>query len=141
MHSMFRALALLLMLGLAGVAVAVAGSRGQQSKLDDLQTAYGAAIRWSEFDSAWEAVDPAYRQAHPLTDLERERYRQVQVSSYKIGRVGMLDGDVVRDIELGVINRNTQAERIVRYRERWRWDAQAKTWWLLDGLPDLWNGQ
>ncbi len=139
MHSMFRALALLLVLGFAGTALA--GSRSQQDKLDDLQTAYAAAIRWSEFESAWGAVAPAYRQAHPLTDLELERYRQVQVSSYKVGRVGVLDGDVVRDIELGVINRNTQAERIVRYRERWRWDEPAKTWWLLDGLPDLWNGQ
>ncbi|XQA62674.1 hypothetical protein ACM9XD_04755 [Xanthomonas sacchari] len=139
MPSMFRALALLLLLGWTGAAVA--GSRAQQRKLDDLQTAYAAAVRWSEFETAWQVVDPAYRQAHPLTDLQLERYRQIQVSSYKVGGGAVGDGEALREIELGVINRNTQAERIVRYRERWRWDSEAKTWWLQDGLPDLWNGQ
>ncbi|WP_429001851.1 hypothetical protein [Xanthomonas sp.] len=140
MHPMFRAAALLLLLAVAGDALAA--SRSQRNKLEQVQTAYTATIRWSEFETAWDAVDPAYRLAHPLTELELERYRQVQVSSYKVGRVaGTPDGEVTRDIELGVINRNTQAERTVRYRERWRWDPQAKTWWLQDGLPDLWNGQ
>jgi hypothetical protein len=50
-------------------------------------------------------------------------------------------GDVVRDIEIGVINRNTLAERSVRYRERWRYDEAAKTWWLTSGMPDLWQGE
>lgn len=55
MHSMFRTVALLLVLGVAGTALA--GSRSQQNKLDALQTAYGAALRWSEFETAWEVVD------------------------------------------------------------------------------------
>ncbi|WP_045728752.1 hypothetical protein [Xanthomonas sp. GPE 39] len=139
MHSMFRTLVLVLLLGCFGTAIA--GSRAQQRKLDDLQTAYAAAIRWSEFESAWQAVDPVYRQAHPLTDMQLERYRQIQISSYRVGAAMASDGEVQREIELGVINRNTQAERSVRYHERWRWDAEAKTWWLQDGLPDLWNGQ
>ncbi|CBA17558.1 hypothetical protein XACN24_15185 [Xanthomonas albilineans] len=139
MHSMVRALVLVVLLSCVGTVVA--GSRAQQRKLDDLQTAYAAAIRWSEFESAWQAVDPSYRQAHPLTDLQLERYRQIQISSYRVGATTAGDGQVQREIELGVINRNTQVERSVRYRERWRWDAEAKTWWLQDGLPDLWNGQ
>jgi hypothetical protein len=48
---------------------------------------------------------------------------------------------VVRDVEIRVINRNTQAERTVRVREVWRWDAKAKQWWLASGLPDLWKGE
>ena len=47
----------------------------------------------------------------------------------------------MRDIQIGVINRHTQAERSVRYREQWRWDPEAKTWWVTSGLPDLWAGQ
>lgn len=42
---------------------------------------------------------------------------------------------------LRVINRNTQAERLVRSIELWRWDAERKRWWLASGLPDLWQGQ
>ncbi len=44
----------------------------------------------------------------------------------------------MREIEIGVINRNTLTERSVRYRERWRYDEAAQTWWLVSGLPDLW---
>ena len=46
-----------------------------------------------------------------------------------------------RRIEMGVINRNTQAERTVLVTERWRWDPEAKRWWQMQGLPDLWQGQ
>ena len=28
-------------------------------------------------------------------------------------------------------------ERIITDRQKWRWDAVAKRWWLVSGLPDL----
>jgi hypothetical protein len=64
----------------------------------------------------------------------------VQISGYR-DQGGALSpqGEVMRDIEIGVINRNTLAERTVRYRERWRYDDAAQTWWLVSGLPDLWS--
>ncbi len=136
------ALAIVLMLLNVSVAEA-ASSRAQRRSLEDIQTAYAAAVRWSDFETAQEIVDPAYRQAHPQTDLERERYQQVQISGYRELRagVGANENEVIRDVELRVINRNTQAERTVRVRETWRWDPQAKQWWLATGLPDLWQGQ
>ena len=48
---------------------------------------------------------------------------------------------VARDIDIGVINRHTMAERGVRYRESWRYDEAARTWWITDGLPDFWRGE
>ena len=48
---------------------------------------------------------------------------------------------VERVVELRVINKHTMAERTERYIERWRWDPDAKRWWLVVGLPDLWKGQ
>ena len=67
----------------------------------------------------------------------------MQISAYRdIGaKVDMEAGDVVRDIEIGVINRHTMAERTVHYREIWRWDTDTKAWWLTTPLPDLWEGQ
>jgi hypothetical protein len=50
-------------------------------------------------------------------------------------------GTSVRDVEIGVINRHTMAERVVRYRETWRWDEEGKAWWVTSPLPDLWDGQ
>ena len=134
---------LLLLAGLLLVlSPATAQSRLQRNKLEPMQDAYAAAIRWGDFENAWQAVDPAYKAEHPMTDLEFERYRQVQISGYRdISTSGGPDGTVERAIELRVINKHTMAERTMRYRERWRWDPEAKRWWLVVGLPDLWNGE
>ncbi len=127
---------------LAVLAPATAQNRMQRGRLQQVQDAYAAAVRWGEFEDAWQAVDPDYRAGHPMTELEFERYRQVQISGYRdlASSVGP-DGAVERSIELRVINKHTMAERTLRYRERWRWDPQAKRWWLAVGLPDLWNGE
>ena len=127
---------------LAVLAPAGAQSRLQRGKLQQVQDAYAASIRWGEFENAWQAVDPAYRAEHPMTELEFERYKQVQISGYRdLSSRGGPDGTVERTVELRVINKHTMAERTERYVERWRWDPQAKRWWLVVGLPDLWKGQ
>ncbi len=134
---------LLLVAGLLLMLVpAVAQSRLQRGKLPPLQDAYAAAIRWGDFDTAWQFVDPAYKAEHPMTELEFERYQQVQISGYRdLSASSGPGGTVERAIELRVINKHTMAERTMRYRERWRWDPGAKRWWLVVGLPDLWNGE
>lgn len=143
MASMRALLAWVLLFVLAAVA-APAGAVGarQRAKLDQAQTAWASSVRWSDFEAAWQLVDPALRAERPLTELELERYRQLQVSSYREGGNGELeDGTVVRSVEIGVINRHTQAERTVRHQERWRWDQDAKRWWQVGGLPDFWDGK
>lgn len=109
--------------------------------LDEVQYDYSAAIRWGDFEGAWNLVDPKVRQEKPLTEVDFSRYKQVQISAYTdLGGTVDPNGFVLREVEIGVINRNTQAVRSVRYRERWRYDEEAKTWWLVSGLPDLWQG-
>ena len=136
---------LLLRCLLACCLVVLAGcpkSASKGSALDETQYAYSAAIRWGDFEGAYNLVDPKVREEHPLTDVDFSRYKQVQISGYRdLGGSPLASGEVVREIEIGVINRNTLAERTVRYRERWRYDEGAKTWWLTSGLPDLWGGE
>lgn len=136
---------LLAMLLLALMVVAPASAQGKRKKsgqLEAMQMAYAAAIRWGEFEEAWQLVDPAYREAHPMTELAFERYRQVEISGYTDKNSSVSeDGNVLRNVELRVINRHTMAERTLRYREEWRWDPEAKRWWLAVGLPDLWDGE
>jgi len=138
-------LKILAVLMLALVIAAPAGAlvkRKKGGQLDAMQAAYAAAIRWGEFEQAWELVDPAYRQAHPMSELAFERYQQVQISGYSDRNSSLADdGSVTRNVELRVINKHTMAERTLRYREQWRWDADAKRWWLVVGLPDLWDGE
>lgn len=117
------------------------GGGQQENALLAAQNAYGAAMRWGEFETAWQRVDPEYREAHPMTELDLERYSQVQISAYRdLDATVLPDGSPARLIEIGVINKHTMAERTVRYREEWRWDAEKKTWWVRQGLPDLWAG-
>jgi hypothetical protein len=124
------------------LAPASAQGRLQRGKLQQVQEAYAGAIRWGDFENAWQAVDPAYKAEHPMTELEFERYQQVQISGYRdLSSSGGPDGTVERTVELRVINKHTMAERTMRYRERWRWDPEAKRWWLIVGLPDLWDGE
>jgi hypothetical protein len=122
-------------------ACASVGSQGD--KLNKAQYAWSGAIRWGDFEGATNLIEPKVREKLELTPLQFERYKQVQISSYRdVGANSDMEaGTAVRDIEIGVINRHTMAERTVRYRETWKWDAEAKTWWLTSPLPDLWDGQ
>ena len=91
--------------------------------------------------TVWNLLDPKYREAHPLTDLELSRYKQIQVSGYHDLGSQVLPDSARREVEIGVVNRNTMAERSMRYTEEWRYDPQAKTWWVTSGLPDFWAGE
>ena len=125
------------------VLASCASTGTQSNKLDQAQYAWSGSIRWNDFEGAVGLIDPKVREKIELTPLQLERYKQVQISSYRdVGTSTDLEaGTSVRDIEIGVINRHTMAERVVRYREKWRWDAEAKAWWLTSELPDLWEGQ
>ena len=115
----------------------------QGTKLEQAQYAWSGAIRWGDFEGAANLIDPKVREKMEITPLQLERYKQVQISSYRdVGASSDYDaGTAVRDLEIGVINRHTMADRVVSYREIWRWDAEAKAWWLTSPLPDLWDGQ
>jgi len=132
------ALVLLAALLLAGCAAA---RMDRNNALQQAQYAYSAAVRWGDFEGAWNLVDPAYREAHPMTDLEFGRYKQVQISGYHVLGERATETTAQREIQIGVVNRNTLVERQARYTERWRYDAERKTWWLDAGLPDLWQGE
>lgn len=124
-------------LGLAGCAT----KSSERDALERAQYAWSAAIRWGDFEGAFTLLDPEVRKAHPLSELELERYKQVQISGYReLATQTSPTGEVMREIQIGVVNRHTLVERTTRYTERWRYDAEAKTWWLTSGLPDFWSG-
>jgi hypothetical protein len=121
-------------LGLAACDATLGGTRTRT----DAMTEYGAAIRWNEFDTALNFLDPAQAAARPLTDLERERFKQLQVTGYEVKSArDTADGGIEQDVEIRVVNRNTQRERSIIDHQRWRWDAEAKRYLLTSGLPDF----
>lgn len=115
-----------------------AKKRPQMKQYNIVQSKYSSAIRWSEFEMAWSYVDPAYRSANPLSDLETQRFKQIQVTGYEEKSQDVLaDGNIELRVEIRLINRNTQAERIIIDTQLWRWDPAAKRWWLTTGLPNF----
>lgn len=122
---------------------ACASGSSARTALEHAQYAWSGAIRWGDFAGARNLVDPEVRAENPLSEMEMARYEQVQVSSYRsTGASTDLDaGRAMREVRIGVINRHTMAEREVGYREQWRWDEDAGTWWLTSDLPDLWAGR
>ena len=120
------------------VLVACGGMPTSGAARDNMLTDYGAAIRWNEFEKAQDYVDPAVRQQQPMSELETERLKQIQVTGYEVKTrdVGV-DGSIEQTVEIRVVNRNTQIERIVTDRQTWRRDVTGKRYWLLSGLPDF----
>ena len=132
----------ILLAWLAVFALAGCASTGKQmSELERSQYTWSAAIRWGDFEGAWNMVDPAYRDTHPMSELQFERYKQVQISHYRELASSPGETEALREIEIGVINRHTMAERTMRYTERLRYDAAKKAWWIEGGLPDFWAGE
>jgi hypothetical protein len=113
----------------------------QPKVLTQLQEDYAKAIRWNDFEGASTLLDPEYRKAHPITDVEFSRYEQIQVTGFdSLDSRVLPDGTVLRAVRIDLVNRNTLTQRSMRFTEHWHYDAQAKRWWLTSGLPDFWQG-
>lgn len=137
MRFLARLLIALLLVSTAGAAIAAK----KRTELDKNQYAYSAAIRWGDFEGAWTMVDPEVRKAKPMTDVDFSRFEQIQVTGYRdLATMPGPDGSLLREIQIEVVNRNTLHQRRVRFTEVWRYDAEAKTWWI-GGLPDFWQGR
>ena len=134
MRRILSFLAVLSMLALAGCAT--------QTRKDTLTTtlnAYGSTLRWGDFQSAAQFLDPKYRAEHPLSKLDLDRYKQVRVSEYDDGAGPVPAGefDVQQTVHISLINRHTQSERTIIDHQNWHYDEKTKHWWLISGLPDI----
>jgi hypothetical protein len=126
----------LLLLALAAAAAGCGSLPSAQLKPDPI-IEYGAAVRWNEFERASTFLDPAAN-LPPLTDLERERIKQLQVTGYEVKAQHPLpEGGMAQEVEIRVVNKHTQLERIVTDHQVWRFDAAAKAYVLSSGLPDF----
>jgi hypothetical protein len=128
----------LLFVLLAMLLAGCASDRRQQALTQTLHQ-YGATLRWGDFASAQQFLEPAYREAHPISSIDTSRYAQVRVSMYDDGQgpVPGEENEVRQIVQIGLINNNTQAERTVIDRQVWRYDPEKNKWWLTSGLPNI----
>jgi hypothetical protein len=121
---------------LIGGCAAVSGN--EQKLLDETLESYASVIRWGNIQEAVSFVDPQTLKAHPVSDLDMQRFAQVRIVSYDAQPVRHVGEHEVRQaVEIGLVNNNTQAARAVVDTQLWRWDAEKKRWWLVSGLPDI----
>ncbi len=101
--------------------------------------AYGSTLRWGDFQSAAQFIDPQLRAAHPVSKLDLERYQQVKVSEYDngAGPVPAGENEVQQTVDISLINIHTQTERSIVDHQTWHYDEKSKHWWLTSGLPDI----
>lgn len=139
MRRLFSSVLIALAVLLAGCAT----DNHHAASLTNTLNAYGSTLRWGDFQSAVQFVDPKQREAHPLSSIELSRYKQVRVSGYDAGQgpVPVGDDKVTQTAQIGLINRNTQRERSIIDHQTWRYDPVAKHWWLESGLPDITQGE
>ncbi|WP_158882788.1 hypothetical protein [Rhodanobacter sp. L36] len=107
--------------------------------LTDTLTAYGSTVRWGDFASAEQFIDPTIRNAHPVSKMDLARYQQVQVSEYDAGDGPVPDGEnqVKQTVHVNLVNVHTQSERSIIDHQTWHYDEKSKHWWLTSGLPDI----
>jgi len=112
--------------------------RSRETILTDTLLSYAASIRWGEFDQAVGFIDPKILAEHPPTSLEISRLKQVRVSSYdEMPVVPVSDDEVQQTVKIDLLNVNTQVARSIVDHQTWKYDATAKRWWLVSGLPDI----
>lgn len=130
---------LLVLTALLTLLLAGCASDRRNQALTNTLNAYAGVIRWGDFSSALQFVDPKVRAEHPPSSLEMARYGQFRVTGYDDGQGPAANGEneVRQVVAISLVNNNTQAERTVIDRQTWRYDAENNHWWLVSGLPDI----
>jgi hypothetical protein len=113
-------------------------AKSREKILTETLRTYAATIRWGSIEQAETFVDPEYRAAHPLTQLELDRYKQVRFTNYNdTAPVPVNDDEVRQTVEIGIVNVHTQEARSIVDRQTWKYERKAKVWLLTSGLPDI----
>lgn len=134
---MRRIPSILLMLSILLLAACATQERSQS--LTSTLSAYGGILRWGDFASAAQFIEPEVRAKHPLTELDLARYKQVRVTEYNddAGPVPISSTEVQQTVRISLVNIHTQAERSVIDHQTWHYDEKTKHWWLTSGLPNI----
>lgn len=125
-------LALTLFVLAACTANQVEKSRGETFKQ------YETIIRWSQWDAAADFISPEYQEEHPITRLEMDRLRLFRVTAYTLRSTGIYDeGMTARQVvEIRMFNTTRAVEKSIIDEQEWRYNEEAKRWFLHSGLPD-----
>jgi hypothetical protein len=114
---------------------ACSATREQDKLLDATLDSYAAAMRWGSVEDTIAFLAP---DAPRPTAFDIERLKQLQIAGYREQPPVQLSPIEVEQVaQIDFVNRHTQQGRSTIERMRWRYDATAKRWWLVSGIPKL----
>ncbi len=108
---------------------------------DDRQEAmdrWEALVRWNEFDALVDMIHPEWLADNPVHPVDVDRLHQFRVTEYRVRQV-LVDPDGMgfeRSVRIRMYHVHSARERVVDYREVWRFDEELDRWLLHSGLPD-----
>ncbi len=110
-------------------------TREQEKLLDATLVQFATAMRWGDID---ETLGFLAAEAPRPSAFELERLRQLQIAGYREQPPNLLSpNEVEQVVQIDFVNRHTQEGKATVERFRWRYDATAKRWWLVSGIPRL----
>lgn len=135
---MIRIRARLPLLVLIVLTLSACGSNPVQRAGTETLDAWESLVRWSQFDALVDFIHPEHLQSHPVTQLDIDRLHQFRVTEYRVRQVlASTDGEALeRTVRLRLYHVHSAQERVIDYREIWRWDSEMRAWLLHSGLPD-----
>ena len=106
----------------------------RENALEPATTAYGRAIRWSDYNLA-----KAFTVKHETTDQEPsfETFNKIKVTSYEVvGRDVSEDRfQATQTVEIQYFFKDQLKEKTIIDRQLWEFDEESEAWHLKTGLP------
>jgi len=112
------------------------GKVKKQKKSDALQaavTAYGSALRWAYYDTAWGFIHPDKRGTMP------DGLDNVRVTGYEVVQPPLRSSEdkATQVVRIEYLFRDRQSIRTLTDRQDWRFEPEAETWWLHSEFPNF----
>jgi uncharacterized protein YceK len=104
---------------------------GKSNALEAATTAYGSAIRWGYYETALGYLHPDKRAEMPA-GLE-----DIRVTSYDVVQPPLRQDEesATQVVRIEYLHEDVQRVKNLTDRQTWRYDPEAKGWWLHSGLP------
>ncbi|NCA69891.1 MAG: hypothetical protein EOM91_07245 [Sphingobacteriia bacterium] len=105
----------------------------QMVALDMATRGYQAALRWGDYERAFNQLQPSQREQKGLPPA----FANLRVVGYDLVQRPVMhaDGSAVQTVVIDYVFEDTQIARRLTDRQTWHWDEVNRTWWLHSGLP------
>jgi len=105
----------------------------KQEGLEAATNAYAAALRWGYYETAVGYLHPDKRKVVEVPKMLND----IRVTRYDVVQPPIPTGETerVQVVQIDYVHQDVQSVRTLTDRQTWRYEPQAKSWWLYSGLP------